>query len=649
MRSLAFTRARVRGGAGGPARPDRVPPVRPTSPTGPSVPDGQICRDYVQDRVMRGFLASSIGVTCAAALALPLALARGRGRPAAGRPAARPVRRRHRRVPGTHPVAARSAAASDRATGALAGPAAEQGLPRRDVQPFSLVGVVWDDAGRRTARPRPGPHPRRRHRQLVRLAGPGDPQRRPRRRPRHAPSAPRAASAAPPPRCGSATPTASRSASGPERRPGPARRPAGPAPRTRRPGQARAAPRAPATPGHSTPSRSRPARRSPGADDARPADGDSAARAPAVAPRPTAADARSVRRTEPAPASARRRPRSRRSRRSTSAGARRGAAADASAAAAKPYIGPRPRIVTRKGWGADEKLRESGFVYTKTVKAAFVHHTATGNNYTLRPGALRPARYLPLPRQEQRLARHRLQLRRRQVRKHLRRPRRGRGQGRHRRAHPRLQHQQHGHRRPRHLQPKPAGRRRQRRRQAHRLEARPLRRAIRSGKTHLMSGGGNKYKKGKKVKLNVISGHRDGFATECPGARLYEKLGTARTQRGQAPGPLTAGRVRPAPEPGVCIHWPPTTDRRSAYTGQPEDSTAGPSRKQRRQGDRSDPPGRRQGHPAAPAHGAHAQADGPGGRRPLPHAPAGARPGRRRRAHRARHVLPGRGLRAVLR
>ncbi|MGW9040833.1 peptidoglycan recognition protein family protein, partial [Streptomyces sp. NPDC055721] len=49
------------------------------------------------------------------------------------------------------------------------------------------------------------------------------------------------------------------------------------------------------------------------------------------------------------------------------------------------------------------------------------------------------------------------------------------------------------------------------------------------GTTYLTSGGGNLYKKGTKVKLRTISGHRDGFATECPGARLYGKLGTART------------------------------------------------------------------------------------------------------------------------
>ncbi|MEE1943379.1 peptidoglycan recognition protein, partial [Streptomyces sp. TRM 70361] len=55
--------------------------------------------------------------------------------------------------------------------------------------------------------------------------------------------------------------------------------------------------------------------------------------------------------------------------------------------AEKPYarvqapIGPRPGIVTRRGWGADERLR-GPFLYTGTVKAAFVHHTAMSNSYT---------------------------------------------------------------------------------------------------------------------------------------------------------------------------------------------------------------------------------------------------------------------------
>jgi len=44
--------------------------------------------------------------------------------------------------------------------------------------------------------------------------------------------------------------------------------------------------------------------------------------------------------------------------------------------------GLKPAIVLRAGWGADEKLRESTFAYTGPVKAVFVHHTDTGNNYT---------------------------------------------------------------------------------------------------------------------------------------------------------------------------------------------------------------------------------------------------------------------------
>ncbi|NJA58390.1 N-acetylmuramoyl-L-alanine amidase, partial [Streptomyces sp. NEAU-H3] len=50
------------------------------------------------------------------------------------------------------------------------------------------------------------------------------------------------------------------------------------------------------------------------------------------------------------------------------------------------------------------------------------------------------------------------------------------------------------------------------------------------GKVTLVSDGGNLYEKGAKVSLDVISGHRDGFATECPGKLLYEKLGTLRSK-----------------------------------------------------------------------------------------------------------------------
>jgi N-acetylmuramoyl-L-alanine amidase-like protein len=45
------------------------------------------------------------------------------------------------------------------------------------------------------------------------------------------------------------------------------------------------------------------------------------------------------------------------------------------------HVGPRPGIVIRSGWGADEGLRESGFAYTDRVRTAFVHHTAGSNSY----------------------------------------------------------------------------------------------------------------------------------------------------------------------------------------------------------------------------------------------------------------------------
>lgn len=43
-----------------------------------------------------------------------------------------------------------------------------------------------------------------------------------------------------------------------------------------------------------------------------------------------------------------------------------------------------------------------------------------------------------------------------------------------------------------------------------------------------VSLGNTKYPKGTRVTLRVISGHRDGFYTDCPGARLYDRLGGIR-------------------------------------------------------------------------------------------------------------------------
>ncbi|WP_436845222.1 peptidoglycan recognition protein family protein [Streptomyces cinerochromogenes] len=205
-------------------------------------------------------------------------------------------------------------------------------------------------------------------------------------------------------------------------------------------------------------------------------------------------------------------------------------------ARAKPYIGPRPRIVTRRGWGADESLREHGFVYTKTIKAAFVHHTATGNKYTCAqaPSVIRSIyRYHVKSMGWRDIGYNFLVDRCGTIYE-------GRAGG---------------------VAKAVLG--------AHTLgfntnsmgiavigtytTTKPASGAVTAvarltawklglygvdprGKTYLTSGGGNLYPKGKNVRLNVISGHRDGYATECPGKLLYARLGTARSSAAKYQG-----------------------------------------------------------------------------------------------------------------
>ncbi|GAA2948895.1 N-acetylmuramoyl-L-alanine amidase [Streptomyces enissocaesilis] len=203
---------------------------------------------------------------------------------------------------------------------------------------------------------------------------------------------------------------------------------------------------------------------------------------------------------------------------------------------AKPHIGPRPRIVTRKGWGADEKLRERSFVYTKRVKAAFVHHSATGNNYTCSqaPSVLRSIYRYHVKSSGWRDFGYNFAVDK------CGNIYEGRAGG---VAKPVLG--------------------------AHTLgfntnstgiavlgtysKSKPPTAVVNGvarltawklglygadprAKTTLKSGGGNRYKKGTKVKLNVISGHRDGYVTDCPGGRLYSKLGATRTASARLQG-----------------------------------------------------------------------------------------------------------------
>ncbi|NYV78420.1 peptidoglycan recognition protein, partial [Streptomyces sp. UH6] len=196
---------------------------------------------------------------------------------------------------------------------------------------------------------------------------------------------------------------------------------------------------------------------------------------------------------------------------------------------AAPYIGPRPAIVTRRGWKANESLREKSFAYTKKVKVAFVHHTATGNGYTCKqaPSVIRSIyRYHVGSMGWRDIGYNFLVDKCGKIYE-------GRAGG---------------------VTRPVMG--------AHTLgfnsnsmgiavigsfgTTKPTAKSVRGiarltawklglhgmnprGKTYLKSGGGNRYQKGKNVRLNTISGHRDGFATSCPGGRLYSKLGTART------------------------------------------------------------------------------------------------------------------------
>ncbi|WP_344567103.1 peptidoglycan recognition protein family protein [Streptomyces axinellae] len=203
--------------------------------------------------------------------------------------------------------------------------------------------------------------------------------------------------------------------------------------------------------------------------------------------------------------------------------------------AGRPYIGPRPRIVTRKGWGANEKLRESGLKYTKTVKVAFVHHTAMTNSYKCRqsPSIIRAMyRYHVKSSKWRDIGYNFLVDKCGTVYE-------GRAGG---VAKPVMGAHTYGFNTNstgiavlgsyEKTKPPAAATR-----AVSRLAAWKLGLTGRNPKSKVwMTSGGGKFKKGKKVKLRTISGHRDGFTTECPGARLYGTLGATRTSAARMQG-----------------------------------------------------------------------------------------------------------------
>ncbi|MFF3947173.1 peptidoglycan recognition protein [Streptomyces sp. NPDC001902] len=192
------------------------------------------------------------------------------------------------------------------------------------------------------------------------------------------------------------------------------------------------------------------------------------------------------------------------------------------------FTGARPRIVTRFGWGADEQLRSEESEFTDDVSAIFVHHTATGNDYECSdsPSVIRGIyRYHVKSSGWRDIGYNFLVDKCGNIYE-------GRSGG---------------------VSKAVFG--------AHTLgfnehtmgiavlgdysEEQPTREALSAvarlaawklgiygrdpeGMTYLVSGGSNKYPKGTRVRMNVISGHRDGFATQCPGTELYDDLGIIR-------------------------------------------------------------------------------------------------------------------------
>ncbi|MET7318985.1 peptidoglycan recognition protein [Streptomyces sp. NPDC005549] len=421
---------------------------------------------------MRGFLASSTGVTCAAALALPLAPPAAAATSSAP-PATSSTARPGAYAPGGTQSLPLAPLARDRAPGA-----AEQGLRRRDVRRFSLVGVVWDSPatelhGRVEVRTRTvatGTWSGWRELETHNADHAADPDT-----PESTSGRVRGATA----------PLWVGESDGVEARV----RAENP------PGTIRSAAPLPAglrlelvDPGKDGPQTTTRARTQ---------------AEPAVLP---ALPARSAVPARPARQKA------------------------------EPHVGPRPSITTRRGWGADEKLRDRGYVYTKKVKTAFVHHSATGNNYrcSQAPSVIRGIyRYHVNSMGWRDLGYNFLVDKCGRIYE-------GRAGG---------------------VSKPVLG--------AHTLgfnsnsmgiavlgtysSKKPSSAALKAiarltawkvglygmnprGKTYLKSGGGNLYRKGKKVRLNVISGHRDGFATNCPGKKLYAKLGTARSKAAKYQG-----------------------------------------------------------------------------------------------------------------
>ncbi|MFF9477111.1 peptidoglycan recognition protein [Streptomyces roseolus] len=469
---------------------------------------------------MRASLASSIAVACAAALALPVTLVAPAT--ATARPAANALPPAQDELPGsTQSLPLRPLGASVRTFGADPGAATEQGLTRRDVRPFSLVGVVWDD-------PATPLHGTVQVRTRATADGVWSPWQDVETHNDEHGADPGTAEGAAGALRGSTAPLWVGDSDGVEIRvrgeagDGTAPLPAGLRLELVDPGEAPEAAPAPRTRAMAPPAVLTAAEAA--------ASGVNSGLAPygaTVIPAADPALETSVPETPALDTSAREAPLP-----ATPAQA----VAEPAAAKKKPYIGPRPKIITRKGWGADEKIREKGFVYTKTIKAAFVHHSATGNNYTCgqAPSVLRGIYRYHVKSSGWRDFGYNFAVDK------CGNIYEGRAGG---VAKPVLGAHTLGFNTNSmgvavlgtftSTNPPAAVVTAVARLTAWKLGLHGINP---KGTQVLVSGGGNLYKKGKKVTFHTIAGHRDGFATECPGKRLYGKLGTARASSAKYQG-----------------------------------------------------------------------------------------------------------------
>ncbi|MTE19307.1 N-acetylmuramoyl-L-alanine amidase [Streptomyces sp. TRM43335] len=189
-------------------------------------------------------------------------------------------------------------------------------------------------------------------------------------------------------------------------------------------------------------------------------------------------------------------------------------------------IGPRPAIVTRRGWGADESIR-GPFLYTNTVKVAFVHHTAMSNGYSCSqaPALIRGIYRYHVKSNGWRDVGYNFFVDK------CGKIYEGRAGG---VARPVMGAHTYGFNANstgiavlgsfNSTNPSSAAVNAVSKIVAWKLGLH----GVNPRGTAVMTSGGGKYAKGTQVRFHTVAGHRDGYVTDCPGGRLYAKLGTIR-------------------------------------------------------------------------------------------------------------------------